>query len=80
MHLFRSNFTFQVSAWSAWQRVNCQWILFLVLTKRPRILLSLYIDSGSHALGADGSVYVWGEGSFDPFHFTLKLTDIDNPL
>jgi hypothetical protein len=30
------------------------------LNQHPHILLSLYTDRAFHALGDDGSVYVWG--------------------
>ena len=48
------------------------------LRNHPYILLSPYLGRALHALDTDGSVHVWGEAAFCPFHFTLKLPDVDN--
>jgi len=49
---------------------------FLVLTGTLTYTIA---NRALHALGADGSVYVWGEGAFNPFHLGLKSPGTDNP-
>ena len=44
----------------------------------PTIILIFHADRALHALGDDGSVYVWGEGDLNPLCFILKSPGIDN--
>ena len=80
MSLFQSNFNFQVSVWSVWQRVQRQYGFILNLCEHSHTLIFWYIGRALHALDADGGVHVWGKAAFDPFYFTLNDPDVDNKL